>query len=202
MHFTQEQLIKACKHYDLSAQKALYDQYNGVLRALVRRYITNADDAKDILQEAFLLIFKNINQYKEQGSFEGWIKRIAINTALQFLKRQKKNLATTNIDHIDLSDNDADTADETPLSDFERAAQANLSETDLLQMVQALPDDFRQVFNLSVIDQFSHADIAQLLNIDETTSRTRLARAKKKIQILLKQHCQQTIQEQKSKQYQ
>jgi len=198
LDINEEQLLKKCQRHDLLAQKELYIRYRPLFSIIVRRYIVDPDDAKDVLQDSFLLIFKNIGMFRGDGSFEGWMKRIVINTSLQFLKSQKHRLMYLNIDDCELSESQEvseydiyiDKNDgHSLLSGIELVRQAELHENDLIAIIQTLPDDFRQVFNLYFIDNFSHAEIAQMLNIDEVTSRTRLVRAKKKVQTRLYKQC-------------
>jgi RNA polymerase sigma-70 factor (ECF subfamily) len=192
---SEEHIIKGCKRYDMVAQKALYERHNAQLRGLVRRYVDDADDAKDVLQEAFLLIFNNIVKFKGEGSLEGWMKRIVVNTALQFIKKQKRNGTKVRFDDMDdvLGGGDNGPDEQDTSSIFELALQAEMSEEDLLEIIGTLDVDFRQVFNLYVVDQYSHAEIASLLGIDIVTSRTRLARAKKKVQAQLHKRCAEKI---------
>ena len=203
MEFLEEQIVKGCKRFDRSAQRDLYELYRSRLNVLVKRYIIDSDDAKDVLQESFLLIFKNITQFKNEGSLEGWIKRIVINTSLQFLKKQKKNRDNISINEYDIEDNDndpfennysIDKCDEASLSNgIDLVKQANIQEKELLEIIQSLGVDFRQVFNLFYIDNYNHSEIAKMLGIEEVTSRTRLARAKKKVQAELYKRCVEKV---------
>jgi len=203
LEFLEEQIVKGCKRFDRSAQRDLYELYRSRLNVLVKRYIIDSDDAKDVLQESFLLVFKNITQFKNEGSLEGWIKRIVINTSLQFLKKQKKNRDNISINEYDIEDNDndpfennysIDKCDEASLSNgIDLVKQANIQEKELLEIIQSLGVDFRQVFNLFYIDNYNHSEIAKMLGIEEVTSRTRLARAKKKVQAELYKRCVEKV---------
>jgi len=200
LEFLEEQLIKGCKRFDISSQRDLYNRYRSRLSLLVKRYVVDNDDAKDVLQESFLLIFKNISQFRNDGSLEGWMKRIVINTSLQFLKKQKKDhLRINDLDikddfEVASIDNSIDKNDENTLSNgIDLVLQANIQESELLEIIQMLGDDFRQVFNLFFIDNYSHSEISKMLGIEEVTSRTRLARAKKKVQAELYKRCVERI---------
>lgn len=163
-----DQLIKECKRQDATAQETLYRQYATTLFSLCLKYCDNRASAEDTLQDAFMTIFDKIHQYRHRGSFEGWIKRITINTALQKYRKQKVFEITDEaqieaIVEVDVEDN------ELPL-EF------------LLQLIQELPDRYRLVFNLYVLDGFSHKEIADMLDISIGTSKSNLARARKILQ--------------------
>lgn len=141
------------------------------------KYSRNYQDAEDTLQDSFLIIFDKIKQYNNKGSFEGWLKRIVINTALQ--KYRKKN-------HLQLIKEVSDT-EEVVEVDFE---DTHLDIGFLLKLVQELPDKYRLVFNLYVLDSYSHREISKMLNISEGTSKSNLSRARKKLKEKLEKHQQ------------
>lgn len=141
------------------------------------KYSRNYQDAEDTLQDSFLIIFDKIKQYNNKGSFEGWLKRIIINTALQ--KYRKKN-------HLQLFKEVPDT-EEVVEVDFE---DTHLDIGFLLKLVQELPDKYRLVFNLYVLDSYSHKEISKMLNISEGTSKSNLSRARKKLKEKLEKHQQ------------
>ncbi|MDJ0646755.1 MAG: RNA polymerase sigma factor [Flavobacteriaceae bacterium] len=158
-----EKLIKQCKQKDLKAQSQVYHLFAGKLFALCLKYSKNHQDAQDNLQDGFITIFKKIEQYKFKGSFEGWLKRIMINTALQkYREKSVLNLVTEEIpDRIEVE------LDEEQVSlDF------------LLNLIQQLPNQYRLVFNLYVLDGYSHKEIAEMLGISEGTSKSNLSRAR------------------------
>lgn len=165
---TEEQLIINCKKQDAQAQGALYQKYSGVLFAICLRYSPNYAEAQDNLQDAFITIFKKVAQYSGKGSFEGWLKRVTVNTVLQ--KYRKKR-------HFDIvrEDQIADEADK----EIE-AAEIPLNK--LLLMVQELPDQYRLVFSMYVLDGYTHREIGDLLGISDGTSKSNLARARKILQ--------------------
>ncbi|MBK8806194.1 MAG: RNA polymerase sigma factor [Bacteroidales bacterium] len=198
---TEKQILEGCRKCKLDAQKALYNQFAPKMRSVCIRYSNSRVDAEDILQEGFLKVFQNISQYKEIGSLEGWIKRIIINTALYFYKK-KKNTELYNFDSIAENDIDESISDEhiedfdlTNKSDFnslseqEAILQADFSKEEITEALNTLKDEFKVVFNLYYIEDFKHKQIAEMLGIDESTSRTRLLRAKKKIQKELFAQC-------------
>ncbi|MBP0902814.1 RNA polymerase sigma factor [Mariniflexile gromovii] len=158
-----DQLIESCKINDTKAQSELYKLFSSKLFAVCLKYSRNYAEAEDNLQDAFLIIFKKIDQYKSKGSFEGWLKRVTINTVLQQYRNEKVfEIVNENIiDEVEI-DIDEDT----------------LSIDYLLRIIQELPDRYRLVFNLYVLDGYSHKDIASMLGINIGTSKSNLARAR------------------------
>ncbi|MBD0823407.1 RNA polymerase sigma factor [Aestuariibaculum marinum] len=157
------QLIEKCKNNNIKAQSELYTLFSGKLFALCLKYSRNYTEAEDNLQDAFLTIFKKIRQYENKGSFEGWLKRITVNTVLQQYRKEKvfEIAYDENIDDVDI-----DIDDDRISIDY------------LLQIIQELPDRYRLVFNLYVLDGYSHKDIADMLDINVGTSKSNLARAR------------------------
>lgn len=169
-------LIYRCKKQDRSAQEELYRLYAAKLFGLCLKYSGNRQQAEDNLQDGFVTIFEKIDQFKDQGSFEGWMKRILVNTALQ-KHRQQKVYGITNEDQIPEEEIEIETEE--------------LSVSYLLECVQSLPDRYRQVFNMYVMDGYSHKEIANLLKISEGTSKSNLARARMALKEKIEKH--QTI---------
>ncbi len=160
-----EQLIYNCKKNDTKAQSELYTLFSGKLFSICLKYSKNYAEAEDNLQDAFITIFKKMEQYKNKGSFEGWLKRITINTALQRY-RSKGVFEIVNEEAIEDVTVDVEDDDNDVSLDF------------LLEIIQGLPDRYRLVFNLYVMDGYSHSDIAELLKINLGTSKSNLARAR------------------------
>ncbi len=158
-----EKLINKCKRKDIKAQSEIYQLFSGKLFALCLKYSRNYQEAQDNLQNGFILIFEKIEQYNFKGSFEGWLKRIIINTALQtYREKNVLNLVTEEIpDKVEI-----EIDDEQVSLDF------------LLKLIQELPDRYRMVFNLYVLDGYPHKEIANMLNISEGTSKSNLSRAR------------------------
>lgn len=158
-----KELIEKCKSEDRKAQGELYSRFASKLFSVCLKYSRNYTEAEDNLQDAFLTIFKKIHQFKNKGSFEGWLKRIVINTVLQRYRKEKVfdivNENTADAEDMDVED--------VPVSlDY------------LLQIIQKLPDRYRLVFNLYVLDGYSHKEIAEMLDINEGTSKSNLSRAR------------------------
>ncbi|APD06167.1 ECF RNA polymerase sigma factor SigW [Flavobacteriaceae bacterium UJ101] len=160
-----ERLIQKCCQQDLAAQSQLYQLFADKLFVVCLKYSQNYQDAEDTLQDSFLTIFNKIHQYKNKGSFEGWLKRITINTALQ--KYRKKTPFQI------IKDNEIN--EQNDLLTFETQ---HLDINYLLKIIQELPNQYRLVFNLYVLDNFSHKEIAQMLQISEGTSKSNLSRAR------------------------
>ncbi|RCS28421.1 RNA polymerase sigma factor [Polaribacter sp. WD7] len=160
-----EQLIKDCCKKQLAAQSKVYQLFSDKLFAVCLKYARNYQDAEDILQDSFLIIFDKIQTYKYKGSFEGWLKRITINTALQKYRIDKRLSIVEDVPEI---------KDE---EDVE-IKNNSIEVTVLLSFVQELPDRYRLVFNLYVLDKYSHKEIATLLHISEGTSKSNLSRAR------------------------
>ncbi|MGX1022924.1 RNA polymerase sigma factor [Flavobacterium sp. CS20] len=156
-------LIKQCQNKELKAQKALYEIYSSKLFSLCLKYSKNYAEAQDNLQDAFISIYENIHQFKHKGSFEGWMKRIAINTALQRYRNQKV-FSLNYEENLIQPDNDY--------------TENNISLQELLKCIQELPNRYRMVFNLYVLDGHSHKEIAEMMNISEGTSKSNLARGR------------------------
>ena len=158
-----DQLIQKCKKNDAQAQSDLYELYMGKLFALSLKYSRNYAEAEDNLQDAFVTIFKKIAQYQNKGAFEGWLKRIVINTALQCYR--KKGVL--------------DIVNEEDIEDVIIEVENDVVDIDfLLNVIQELPDRYRLVFNLYVLDGYSHKEIGQMLEISIGTSKSNLARAR------------------------
>ena len=158
-----EQLIEECKQNDAKAQSQLYKLYASKLFSLSLKYSRNHAEAQDNLQDSFVTIFQKIGQYKSKGSLEGWMKRIAINTALQCY-RSVGVFDIINEDQIEDVSIEIDNDD--------------IGVDFLLQIIQELPDRYRLVFNLYALDGFSHKEIAEMLDISTGTSKSNLARAR------------------------
>lgn len=178
-----KQLIKKCSNNDTKAQSELYQLYSSKLFSLCLKYSRNYAEAEDNLQDAFVTIFSKINQYKHKGSFEGWLKRITINTALQCY-RNKGVFEIVNENQL-----------EDATVEIEEEQEINIDY--LLLIIQELPDRYRLVFNLYALDGYSHKDIAEMLKINIGTSKSNLARArqilKDKIQLYIASLNTQTL---------
>lgn len=167
---TDDQLITECMKNHAGAQKLLFEKYAKKMMGVCLRYVTDYDEGQDILQEGFIKIFQKINTYEGKGSLEGWIRRIMVNTALDYLRKNKDQKLQLEIN------------DETSVISTETSAMENLHARELLALIQALPAGFRTVFNLYAIEGYSHKEIGVMLGISESTSKSQYARARVHLQ--------------------
>jgi len=168
----EKKLVKQCKRRNARAFDRLYDRYSPVLFAICMRYASAKTEAEDMLQESFLTIYQKIDSYRYQGSFEGWLKRITVNTAINIIRKNARSLQMTM------------TKDEYhQVVSQENDVISQMSERDILNCIQNLPSGYRTVFNLYVIEGYKHKEIAEMLNISENTSRTQLIKARKALKL-------------------
>jgi RNA polymerase sigma factor (sigma-70 family) len=176
---SEEKLILGCQKQEAMAQRKVYEQFAPRMLGLCRRYLTDEMQAEDVMIGGFVKVFEKINGFKSEGSFEGWIRRIMINEALAFLRKQKSLGLTVAME--DLYEEPVFTAEDT-----------GLEAEDLLKLVQQLPDGYRTVFNLFAIEGYSHQEIAEMLHISEGTSKSQLSRARNLLQQYLKMQALKT----------
>lgn len=173
------QIIAGCKEQKREAQKMLYESYARKMYSICLRYSSDASAAQDLLQDGFIKVFANIASFEDRGSFEGWLKRIFINLALENL-RKKKSIIHTSDDVQDIPDVVDDSTEDDQMY--------KISETELLKMIQDLPRGYSTVFNLYAIEDYSHKEIADMLGISEGTSRSQYVRARQILQEKVKQY--------------
>ncbi|MDH6304142.1 RNA polymerase sigma factor (sigma-70 family) [Parabacteroides sp. PF5-5] len=166
----EQQLIEGCRKGNRLAQKELYDTYSRKMMGVCLRYINDRETARDILQDGFVKIFTSIDSYTGSGSFEGWMRKIFVNCALEYLRKSDVMKEAVDLDN---------TAE---LYAPESSALSTMSANELMELIQALPTGFRTVFNLFAIEGFSHKEIGELMNITESTSRSQYTRAKQLLQ--------------------
>lgn len=164
-HHKLERIIKDCKKGKAKAQEVLYVEYAPKMLGVCMRYSKDLAEAEDNLQDGFVKIFQSVKGYQFKGSFEGWMRRIMVNTALEKFRKNK---------HIQVVDEEWN---------LEVEADDNLNDVDipldvLLEMVQSLPDRYRMVFSLYVLDGYSHNEIGEVMNISTGTSKSNLARGR------------------------
>jgi RNA polymerase sigma factor (sigma-70 family) len=160
-----ENIITGCQHNETRAQKELFDLFGSKMYGICLRYAGNDSDAQDILQDGFLKIFEKIHQFEFKGSFEGWIRRIFVNTALEKYRGQYKVI------------NIQDGWREEPNDSYENIT-GNITVDELVKLISELSPKYRTVFNLYAIEGYSHKEIAEKLNISEGTSKSNLSRAR------------------------
>ena len=170
-----DEIVEGCKNNNRKAQKLLYDKYAPILMGICIRYALSTDEAQDVLQEGFFKILKQINQFQNKGSFEGWMKRIMVNTAITNYRKNLKHYNQYDIDDVH--------------SDINSTSMFNSDFThdELLKIIHELPKGYREIFNLYAIDGYKHKEIAEMLNIDIATSKSQYSRAKKALRVKMEE---------------
>lgn len=176
MNKSDDILLKGCLRGDRALQKELYLKYKSSMFGICLRYSKDYSEAQDLLQDGFIQIFKDLHQYKPIGPLGGWMRRVVINVALQHIRRKKKLF----------SDVDITTLSEKYESDDD--IEGDLRAEALLKMVQQLPEGYRTVFNLYVVEGYPHKEIAEKLGISENTSKSQLSRAKAALRKMLEKN--------------
>ena len=179
----EDKLIEQCKKGKQQAQEELYDRFSAAMLATCMRYTGNRAEAEDLLQEGFIKVFKNIYEFKarNEGSLATWIKRIMINTSINFLREKKRFSFIENIE----SYSNYDKTD----SFFEEFEVVTPGSDELMKMIDELPDGYRIVFNLYVLENYGHKEIAQTIGITEGTSKSQLAKARVFLQKRIQMTC-------------
>ncbi len=171
----QKDIIKGCVKGETEAQGALFKKYSKMLFGVCLRYTKDHSAAEDVLHEGFIKIFLNIASYKNKGSFEGWMRRIMVNTALE---RYRKNFQMYPVSDVTELESKMNT----------NIIVSELSAQELLVLIKGLPPAYKMVFNLYAIDGYSHKEIGEILNISIGTSKSNLSRARKILQSKVRQH--------------
>jgi len=164
----EEKLISGCLAANPAMQKELYSHFSSKMYGICLRYAKDRDEAADLLQEGFIKVFDNLHKFKKEGSFEGWIRRIMINTALSNIRKNHNLYAIVNIENIEIKD-------ELP-EDENLISRVEINE--VLKVIRQLPTGYQMVLNLYAIDGYSHKEIAKQLGISESTSKSQLSRAR------------------------
>ena len=170
IHRTDEEiLIRKCCKQEGQAQKQLYDRYASKMLGVCTRYIRESDQAEDVMIGGFVKVFQKIDQYKGQGSFEGWLRRVMVNESLTYIRRNKSMYLEVDIEYADYE------------PDY-NALSNHLEAGDLLSLIKKLPVGYRTVFNMYAIEGYSHKEIAEQLGVSENTSKSQLSRARSLLQ--------------------
>ncbi len=176
---TDKTIIEGCKKHQAKYQKMLLEKYSPVLMATAMRYLKDSASAQDALQETWIKVFKNINRYQEEGKLGGWLKRILINTVLRAKIKPTKDVElNATADYIT-----------TVRPDIESTLNVN----DLMKVIETIPVPAKHVFMMNIIDGMSHREIAEVLNIKESTSRVHLTNARKYLKNILSQSKEMSI---------
>ena len=169
----EDDIVEGCRKQQASAQRKLYERHSGKMLGVCKRYIRDNSEAEQVMVGGFVKIFQKIDQFKGDGSFEGWVRRIMVNESLIYLRKNKYMYLETDITE----------AEEPNYNDMSSYLEAE----DLLAIIQHLPAGYRMVFNLYAIEGYSHKEIAAQLDINVNTSKSQLSRARKQLQKLLKE---------------
>ncbi|AXG69779.1 ECF RNA polymerase sigma factor SigE [Kordia sp. SMS9] len=172
LHLQEGQLIKRAKRNDRKAQQVLYAQHAPKMLSVCRYYIANLHDAEEVMLSGFFKVFTQLKTYKNKGSFEGWIRRIMIRESISFLRKRKLLVAVDEIENY------------TEITECEVNVNAGVEE--IQKAIDALPKGYKIVFNLYEIEGYKHQEIAEMLNISVSTSKTQLFKAKKTLQTQLR----------------
>ena len=162
---SEADLIQGSIEGNREMQEVLYHRFSPKMYAVCLRYSGNTTDAQDLLQEGFIKVFKNLSKYRGEGSFEGWMRRIFLNTSIEHYRKKVNLLSVTETQEVTIEDREWNILD-------------NLAEKDIISMIHELSPGYRVVFNMHVIEGYSHKEIADILGINEGTSKSQLARAK------------------------
>jgi RNA polymerase sigma factor (sigma-70 family) len=172
IHMSDEEIIKSCLSGETRSQKLLFDKYSRKMMGICLRYAAGREEAEDMLQEGWIKIFKNLGSFRFEGSAEGWIKRVIVNTCLDYIRKTKRMFNQVEIEvagemlHPEIGIHSPDT----------------LTEKDLLKMIHQLSPGYRTVFNLFAIEGYSHKEIGEMLSISESTSKSQYSRARVQLQ--------------------
>ncbi len=166
---TLDDLLRGCRKGRSKAQKGLYDRMSPKMLGVCMRYLQDREEAEHVMIGGFVKVFEKIAQYKSEGSFEGWIRKIMVNESLMYLRKNQALFVEIEVDRVD------------KVLDYE-ALDSSLQAEDLMKMIHELPVGYKTVFNLYAIEGFNHAEIAEQLGISESTSKSQLSRARKLLQ--------------------
>ena len=172
---SESDLIEGCLRGDRKMQYALYERFAPKMYGVCLRYAANTEEAEDILQEGFIKVYKKISSYRGDGSFEGWIRRIFVNTAIEHFRKKNYLQPITEQEESSIEGKYVSVLD-------------SLAEKDIIQLVQQLSPGYRTVFNMYVVEGYTHKQIADILGISEGTSKSQLSRAKLILQDLVRKH--------------
>lgn len=169
----EKELISRCLKNDAAAQKEMYQQFAGTMYTICLRYAQHQEEAKDFLQDGFVKAFKALHTFSFKGSFEGWLKRIFVNNALEEIRKKGRLVLT-------------ETLPDTKIIEDEWRMGSKMNMQHILNCISTLPDGYRTIFNMYVIDGYSHAEISRMMGITESTSKTQLRKARLALQQKLK----------------
>src|SRR4026209_1143285 len=170
---TEEAILQGCLKNDAAAQRELYNKYSPKMLAVCYRFAHNREDAEDMLQEGFIKVFLQIHTFENRGAFEGWIRRIIVHTCINILKRNKKFNESVDIIHA------------TGVLVREESVPAIIQAKQVVECIRLLPLGYRTVLNLYAIEGYTHKEISDMLDVEESTSRSQYTRAKQMLEDIL-----------------
>jgi RNA polymerase sigma factor (sigma-70 family) len=170
---TEEAILKGCLRNDTAAQRELYNRYSPKMLAVCYRFAHNREDAEDMLQEGFIKVFVMMHSFENRGSFEGWIRRIVVHTCINILKKNKKFNESVDIIHA------------TGVQVREESVPAVIQAKQVVECIRMLPMGYRTVLNLYAVEGYSHREIAAMLDVEESTSRSQYTRARAMLEDIL-----------------
>ena len=170
---TEEAILRGCLKNEATAQKELYNRYSPKMLAVCYRFAHNREDAEDMLQEGFIKVFSQIHTFRNQGAFEGWVRRIIVHTCINNLKKNKKFNESVDIIHA------------TSMQVREESVPSIVQAKQVVECIRILPIGYRTVLNLYAIEGYSHREIGNMLDIEESTSRSQYTRAKQMLEDIL-----------------
>lgn len=176
-----KRIINGCLENDRRSQQELFQLYYGKMLSVCMRYATDRDSAEEVLQEGFIKIFDKLKAFNYEGSFEGWMRRIMSNTAIDSIRKSKKDPILTD------NDEDFKLGSEDPMVDLEELEFVGLKAEIAMEAINELSPAYRSVFNLYVFEDYTHKEIAEILGISEGTSKSNLSKAKMNLQKVLKE---------------
>jgi len=170
---TEEAILSGCLHNDQVAQRELYTRYSPKMLSVCYRFAHNREDAEDMMQEGFIKVFSQIHTFQNKGAFEGWIRRIMVHTCINHLKKNKKFNESVDLIHA------------TGIQVREESVPSIVQAKQVVECIRLLPLGYRTVLNLYAIEGYSHKEIADMLEIEESTSRSQYTRSKQMLEDIL-----------------
>ncbi|MBA4258048.1 MAG: RNA polymerase [Chitinophaga sp.] len=170
---TEQTILVGCLNNDPSAQRELYNRYSPKMLSVCYRFSNSREDAEDMLQEGFIKIFTQIHTFQNKGAFEGWIRRIIVHTCINFLKKNKKFSNSIDLDQADY------------LEVKEETVPSVMQARQIIECIRLLPIGYRTVLNLYALEGYSHKEIGDMIDIEESTSRSQYTRAKAMLETIL-----------------
>lgn len=170
---TEEAILQGCLQNNAASQRELYSRYSPKMLAVCYRFAHNREDAEDMLQEGFIKVFSQIHTFRNQGAFEGWIRRIVVHTCINHLKKNKRFNESVDLIHAN------------SLQVREESVPSIVQAKQIVESIRLLPMGYRTVLNLYAIEGYSHKEIAEMLDIEESTSRSQYTRAKQMLEDVL-----------------